>query len=113
MDRQYTLIVQYRARRYGVGAPRPQLTIGRQADRDLVIPEVLVSKHHATIILDQGHFYLADRSRNGTYLLGKDRNIIFVNNNKHRLETSGLIALGARPGKAMALEIQYWTEMTD
>ncbi|MBF0426533.1 MAG: hypothetical protein HQL66_12030, partial [Magnetococcales bacterium] len=38
--------------------------------------------------------------------------IILVRNSRQRLEAKGLISLGARPGSAMALEIQYWTELS-
>ena len=54
-------------------APPPpgSLTIGRATDNDIVIPDVLASRHHATLIPTPGGTKLADnRSINGTFVNG-------------------------------------------
>ncbi len=54
-------------------APRPpgSLTIGRATDNDIVIPDVLASRHHATLIPTPGGTEIADnRSINGTFVNG-------------------------------------------
>jgi pSer/pThr/pTyr-binding forkhead associated (FHA) protein len=61
----------------GVQRARPitpqGLTIGRGNDNDLVITYAAVSRNHAMVTFDRGHYYVTDmNSANGTYL-GKDR----------------------------------------
>ncbi|WP_447980478.1 FHA domain-containing protein [Candidatus Nitrospira bockiana] len=55
--------------REDVSLDRPELTIGRAADNDLVIDHLAVSAHHARIVKIQTTFYLEDLgSTNGTYI---------------------------------------------
>lgn len=54
-------------------APPPpgSLTIGRATDNDIVIPDVLASRHHATLIPTPGGIEIVDnRSINGTFVNG-------------------------------------------
>lgn len=54
-------------------APPPpgSLTIGRATDNDIVIPDVLASRHHATLIPTPGGTEISDnRSINGTFVNG-------------------------------------------
>ena len=52
-------------------APPGSLTIGRATDNDIVIPDVLASRHHATLIPTPGGMAVADnRSINGTFVNG-------------------------------------------
>lgn len=45
---------------------------GKNHDCDIVLPERQVSRQHAEIYLEQGHYYLRDlNSKNGTYLNGQ------------------------------------------
>ncbi len=47
-------------------------TIGRKVDRDLVIPDPRVSREHATIISENGEFFVVDQgSKHGTYVNGE------------------------------------------
>lgn len=47
-------------------------TIGRKLDNDLVIQDVLVSRHHAEVIQRDGAYFIKDRdSTGGTYLNNK------------------------------------------
>ena len=52
--------------------PTPgSLTIGRSTDNDIVIPDVLASRHHATLIPTPGGMEIVDnRSINGTFVNG-------------------------------------------
>ena len=57
----------------GSSAPAPpgSLKIGRATDNDIVIPDVLASRHHATLIPTPGGTEIADnRSINGTFVNG-------------------------------------------
>lgn len=52
-------------------APPGSLTIGRATDNDIVIPDVLAGRHHATLIPTPGGIEIADnRSINGTFVNG-------------------------------------------
>jgi hypothetical protein len=51
---------------------RQSLSIGREADNDVVLPDQTVSRYHAMLRAVGGHYYLCDRgSTNGTYLDGQ------------------------------------------
>jgi ABC-type multidrug transport system ATPase subunit len=57
----------------GSSAPAPpgSLTMGRSSDNDIVIPDVLASRHHATLIPIPGGTEIVDnRSINGTFVNG-------------------------------------------
>jgi ABC-type multidrug transport system ATPase subunit/pSer/pThr/pTyr-binding forkhead associated (FHA) protein len=59
------------AARLAVGSAR-HLTVGRLADNDIVIPAPIVSRHHARVIADDGHYVLEDLgSTNGTFVNGR------------------------------------------
>lgn len=67
-----------------------QMTIGRAAGNDIIIPEPTISGKHALVSTDHGAFYLSDLgSTNGT----------LVNNfriqGKHLLKTGDIIQMGA------------------
>ena len=52
-------------------APPGSLTVGRATDNDIVIPDVLASRHHATLIPTPGGTEIRDnRSINGTFVNG-------------------------------------------
>ena len=47
-------------------------TIGRKLDNDLVIQDLLVSRHHAEIVQREGSYFIKDKnSTGGTYLNNK------------------------------------------
>jgi len=50
---------------------RSPFTVGRKADRDLVIADARVSREHAEIVSEEGKFFVVDiGSRHGTYVNG-------------------------------------------
>lgn len=68
---------------------KPQLTIGRNAGNDIVIPEKTVSGTHATLINENGNWFLLDNnSTNGTFVNG-------TKINKQRIAATDVIKLGA------------------
>ena len=74
-------------------------TIGRQSDRDLVLPYPSVSRDHAEIVLDDSALFLVDRgSRTGTFV--NDRRI-----QRHPLVENDLI----RFGTSQSAEIRFGT----
>ncbi len=50
--------------------PVGSVTIGRASDNDIVIPDVLASRHHATLVLTPLGAEIRDRSVNGTFVNG-------------------------------------------
>lgn len=51
---------------------KPELSIGRIKDNDIVLPEPNVSKRHAKIVQKEGHFIVYDlQSTNRTFVNGK------------------------------------------
>lgn len=55
---------------YGI---RDEVTIGRNRKSDIYINDPFMSKDHARIYLEEGHYYLEDlKSTNGTLLNGKE-----------------------------------------
>ena len=61
-------------------APPGALTIGRAADNDIVIPDVLAGRHHATLIPTPGGIEIVDnRSINGTFVNGDRVNTAMLN----------------------------------
>lgn len=45
--------------------------IGRTNDNHLVIPDIMVSRHHAYINFEDNHYILIDQSKNGIRVNGK------------------------------------------
>jgi ABC-type multidrug transport system ATPase subunit len=60
--------------------PPGALKIGRATDNDIVIPDVLASRHHATLIPTPGGMEIVDnRSINGTFVNGDRMNTALLN----------------------------------
>lgn len=71
-----TLEVTFRSSVFVLGPERPKLTIGRDAENDIVIDgQNTVSRYHANIHSRGDRFVLRDRSANGTYLRASDGTI--------------------------------------
>jgi class 3 adenylate cyclase len=70
------------------------VTIGRGSDCDLVVTEKFASRHHLSIRLLRTHFYLFDRSINGTYVTLDSGREVQVLHGELLLEGSGQLALG-------------------
>ena len=66
---QGALILWYANASVTVDDARPDISLGRGEDCDLVIRERLASRRHASIRLLRSHFYLVDHSLNGTFVV--------------------------------------------
>ena len=54
---------------------KPEVTIGRVAGNDIILPKGNVSKRHSRIVLKDGKFIIVDlKSTNGTYVNGRKIN---------------------------------------
>jgi adenylate cyclase len=77
----------------------PILTIGRDVSCELVIPEAVVSRRHATIRVERTQFYLVDHSVNGTFITRGNGEEVHLMRREILLEGDGEI----RPGYSSAL----------
>jgi sigma-B regulation protein RsbU (phosphoserine phosphatase) len=65
-------------------------TVGRKADRDLVIPDPRVSREHASIISENGEFFVVDQgSKHGTFVNGERVA-------RHKLQRNDRLEFGTR-----------------
>ncbi|MFI5110748.1 MAG: FHA domain-containing protein, partial [Terriglobales bacterium] len=65
-------------------------TVGRKVDRDLVIPDPRVSREHASIVAENGEFFVVDLgSKHGTFVNGERVD-------RHKLVRSDRLEFGAR-----------------
>ncbi|MEQ8659204.1 MAG: FHA domain-containing protein, partial [Gammaproteobacteria bacterium] len=74
------------------------LVIGRSPDCDVTVADKHVSKVHARIEFIDDHYVITDCSRNGTYLYSDNGSMHRLRAESARLDGSGRIALGTRPG---------------
>jgi class 3 adenylate cyclase len=97
------LEITYNGETYGLGPERPKLTIGRDPDNDVVIPEAVVSSHHAEVVLRGDKFLLVDRSTNGTWVLTDGGDTFRVTREELTLTGSGRIL----PGRQTLQPLRY------
>ncbi len=65
-------------------------TVGRKVDRDLVIQDPRVSREHASIVSENGEFFVVDQgSKHGTFLNGERVE-------RHKLQRNDRLEFGAR-----------------
>ena len=88
------LVLRHRGRVIELTEQSEPFTLGRDAGSSLVVEAEWVSRHHATIEFKKGHFVVADRSTNATYVqLGDDAELRLHRDELH-LRRSGTISLG-------------------
>lgn len=73
------------------------LTIGRSADCDVIVPKPWVSRNHAALEIRQDHVYLKDVSSSGTYICFDGQAPILVRRETVLLPNSCGISLAKRP----------------
>jgi class 3 adenylate cyclase len=76
---------------------KPQITIGRADENDVVIRGNLISRIHARIEISRNKFLLVDQSTNGTFVNAADGEEAFVRRDSMQLKGAGLIGLGKVP----------------
>lgn len=94
-----SLVLSLDAAEYRLDHWHPILTIGRDAACELVVPEGVVSRRHATIRVERTQFYLVDHSVNGTFITRADSEEIHLMRREIMLEGDGEI----RPGYSRSL----------
>ena len=76
---------------------RMTMTIGREANHDIVILDPLTSRNHARIEKRLDKFALIDQSANGTYITISGRDEIMLRREEFILYGNGQIAFGESP----------------
>ncbi len=89
-----SLLVSYKGIKMRMDQERPNLTIGRGEECDLVIHEKLASRKHVSIRLLRTHFYLLDHSLNGTFVTLESGDEVHVLRGELLLDGAGRISLG-------------------
>ena len=87
------LALRYRDLEFNLDELAEPFTLGREAGHGLTIDADWVSRDHAMIEWKRGHFELADRSTNGTWIkIGNEE--LLVHRDAFKLRRSGTISLG-------------------
>lgn len=89
-----SLLVSAGEDRVRVDQWRPEISIGRGADCDLVINDKFASRQHLSIKLMRTHFYLIDHSINGTFVELESGAEVHVLRGELLLDGSGHIYMG-------------------
>lgn len=71
-----------------------KFTFGRSPDCDLTVNGDLISRVHASIIMQRGKFLIVDQSTNGTFLQLENNREVFLRRESLNLFGSGQISLG-------------------
>ena len=87
------LLLRYRDREFKLDELAEPFTLGRESGHSLTIDADWVSRDHAMIEWKRGHFELADRSTNGTWVkIGNEE--LLVHRDAFKLRRTGTISLG-------------------
>ena len=86
---------------------KERMTIGRSADCDLVINRQWVSRRHATITIEDGRVWLAERSSSGTFISMHAGQEVLVRREDVLLLGSGTISPGVHRNNADAQIIYF------
>jgi adenylate cyclase len=89
-----SLLVAHRNLTLCIDAGRPNITIGRGADCDLVVNDKFASRRHCSIRMIRTHFYLVDHSINGTFVSLGSGNEVHVLHGELLLSGAGKVVLG-------------------
>ncbi|MEL7447700.1 MAG: adenylate/guanylate cyclase domain-containing protein [Pseudomonadota bacterium] len=97
LPRNQRLLLRYRGQEIVCNEARPNITIGRSEDSDLMIKDTLISRLHARIEFRRGKFMLVDQSTNGTCVLQNTGEELFVRRDSLQIKGQGAIGLGRVP----------------
>ena len=89
---------------------QPSVTIGRGADKDIVVRGERISLMHARIEISDNKFVLIDQSTNGTYVQTDDGEESFIRRGSSQLRGQGMIGLGGRPRQGSPHTIRFTCE---
>lgn len=94
LEEKATLRLRHRAQQVTLDPESKPFSMGREPGNQLTIEADWVSRTHAMIEYKRGHFMIADRSTNGTYVRIGDDDEIKVHRDELHLRKTGTISLG-------------------
>jgi class 3 adenylate cyclase len=89
---------------------RPNVTMGRAEDNDLIVKGNLISRLHARIEINRNKLVLIDQSTNGTFVQNADGEEAFVRRDSLQIKGEGMIGLGKVPDGNPAQTIRFVCE---
>lgn len=104
---QGSLIVAHRNLSLRLDQSRPNITIGRGENCDMVVHEKLASRKHVSIRLLRTHFYLVDHSLNGTFVTLESGEEVHVLRKELLLDGTGKLTLGLSSTEGAAEVITF------
>ena len=93
-----------------VDEARPNVSMGRAEDSDLVVKGNLISRLHARIEVSRNKIVLFDQSTNGTFVHTAAGEDAFLRRDSMQLKGEGLIGLGRAPEADSPLTIRFRCE---
>ena len=91
------LLLRYQGVELELNNTRPQVTLGRTDQNDLVVPTQLASRSHAVVEYRRGRFQLRDISSNGTVLVDAEGEAHLLRGETVQLSGQGTFCLGGAP----------------
>lgn len=88
------LILEFKGRTIELTPTSPPLTLGRDPGSSIVVESDCVSRSHAVIEFQRGHYILTDRSTNGSFFRIEGDEEQRVHRDEAKLRRSGVISLG-------------------
>lgn len=97
--------ITYLGKEVTVDSSRPHATLGRSDENDLVVKGNLISRLHARIEMNRDRFLLIDQSTNGSFVVTRKGEELFVRRDSVQITGEGAIGLGriVQPGSAQAI----------
>jgi adenylate cyclase len=97
--------IRYLDKEVTVDSSRPHATLGRSDDNDLVVKGNLISRLHARVEMSRDRFLLIDQSTNGSFVLTRKGEELFVRRDSIQISGEGVIGLGriVQPSSAQAI----------
>jgi adenylate cyclase len=108
--RTLRLRLRWQERELVVDDERPNITIGRAEDNDLVVKGSLISRLHARIEINRNKFVLIDQSTNGTFVQAAGEEDAFVRRDSLQIKGTGRIGLGRLPDDVSPQTITFESE---
>lgn len=88
----------------------PMVTVGRDVQADVTIPDKMASRMHAKIERRRDKFVLVDQSTNGTYVTVAGEREIMLRREEFVLRGSGMISLGHTLVKTSGEYLEFYCE---
>ena len=98
------------SRDYVIDDDLPRVTIGRAEDSDIVVQGHLISRSHARIEFSRNRFTITDQSTNGTFVLVRGQEEVFVRRDSIAISGEGAIGLGRVPDAESPQTISFSCE---